>query len=170
MSALLREQAAADTRLEVDGLESLDELADGSTIAPLLGLIARSVKSALDILELDHLRILILLSQRDAISVTELSRLTTLQPRKLAKVLDAMEAADWISTSRPARGIGETVAVSPSGNALVQQVTQKRQSEIDEILARMSEEDRATVTRAFSSFASAAAEPALLRPKLGLQP
>jgi len=170
ISQLLQTQSAAERRLELGGLESIDELAQSSTIRPLLGLISRSVSSALDILELDHLRILMLLSQRDAISLAELLRHTALEPRKLARVLDAMEAADWISTSRPARGIGETVAIAPAGSVLVERVTENRQREINDILARMPAEDRLTMARAFTSFANAAAEPVVRRPRLGLKP
>jgi DNA-binding MarR family transcriptional regulator len=170
VTQLLQRQAASEQSLDLGGLVRVDDLADSSTVAPLLGLIARSVRSALDILELDHLRILMLLSQRDGISLVELSRLTALPARKLAIVLDAMESAEWITTSRPARGIGEAVAISATGSVLIERVIRQRQDEIDEILARMSGEDRATLARAFSSFAAAAAEPPLRPTRKGIKP
>jgi DNA-binding MarR family transcriptional regulator len=144
--------------------------ADKTIITPLLALVARSVGSTLDVVALEHLRILMLLSQRGEISSAELSRITLLPTRKLAKTLDLMQSRDWITTSRPARGIGETVSISLAGGALAEQVTRRRQDEIADILGRMSSDDRATVARAFSSFALAAAEPALHPPRKGLKP
>ncbi|HEY1530199.1 MAG TPA: MarR family transcriptional regulator [Galbitalea sp.] len=168
ISGLLYSQAVGPVRLEARSLESVRELAGEADVAPLIGLVSRSVDFALGFLELPHFRVLILLSERDSMSVAEIVDAMKMPPRKTSTLLDSMENANWIYTAVSRRGVLESVAISTQGRILVDEVTMKRQQEIDEILQRMSEANRTIMAKAFSSFAAAANEPTLRQPKNGI--
>ncbi|HEX4059013.1 MAG TPA: hypothetical protein VHX87_11960 [Galbitalea sp.] len=168
ISSLLRSEVAEHAKLDTASLERVDELARNANIAPLIGLLSRSVDFALGFLDLPHFRILIILSQRSSITAAELVELMKFAPRKLLALLDSMENAGWIFTAVAGRGVAEAVSISEQGRELVNAVTTKRQRDIDEILARLSEDDRSTIAKAFRSFAEAAREPALRGPRTGV--
>jgi DNA-binding MarR family transcriptional regulator len=170
ISGLLHSQAVDAVPLGTVGLKSVQELAGKANIAPLIGLLSRSVDFALGFVELPHFRVLIILSERDSISAAEIVQATKATSRKTLALLDSMENAGWIHALVPGRGVTETVAITEKGRALVEEVTTKRQQEIDEILQRLSEADRALIAKAFSSFATAANEPQIRRRKNGIAP
>jgi DNA-binding MarR family transcriptional regulator len=131
----------------------------------MFGLIARSIQGSVEFLELPHLRILVLLSQENAMTVAELSSLVKVEGRPLAALLDMMEASGWIVGGSPVRALDDTIVISPQGKNVIQSMTERRQRDIDKIMARMSEADRAAVATAFSSFAAAAGEPPVKKPQ-----
>jgi DNA-binding MarR family transcriptional regulator len=164
ISGLLHSQAIQRTKRDAGSLDSVPELAAMTGIAPLIGLVSRSVDFALGFLELPHFRVLVLLTERDSMSVVEIVDAMKMPARRILKLLDSMEDAGWVSRSGPGRGVSESIAISPTGRDLVSEVTAKRQQEIDEILERMPESDRIAMAKAFSSFATAADEPPM-RPR-----
>jgi DNA-binding MarR family transcriptional regulator len=170
ITQLLQNQAGHHTALDLRRLDSLGGLAGSPGIAPLLGVISRSLDSALGILELTHFRVLVLLSDKDSLIVAELMGLMKMRSRPLLNLLDAMAATGWIFTKTPGRGVTESIAITEQGRALVDRVTQQRQHEIDNILERMSEQDRAVLANAFNSFVEAAGEPTVRNPNKGLAP
>jgi len=168
--ALLRSGAIDPATSRRTRLDQVQGLTSDANIAPLIGVISRSVDFALGFLDLPHFRVLILLSGADSISVAELVVALSLNAKSTLALLDRMEDCGWIYTATPGRGVTETVAITEQGRSLVEDVTRKRQREIDEILDRLSEADRSTIATAFSSFATAAHEPAIRRPKKGIAP
>jgi DNA-binding MarR family transcriptional regulator len=170
ISRLLRDQAGEGGTLDPEKLQSLGELAESPSLTPMLGLISRSVASALGSLEVTHFRALVLLSDRDSLIAAELMGMMNMPPGQLLALLDAMDDAGWIYTKMRGRGVNETVAITEKGRAVVDEVTAQRQNEIDEILARMTEQDSNTVSAAFAAFADAARESPVRKPKNGIAP
>jgi len=170
ISRLLQNQAADGTAMDPGGLETFGGLADVPSIAPMLGLVSRSIASALGILELTHFRALVLLSERDSLIAAELMALMNMHSQPLMNLLDAMEGAGWIFATMRGRGVNEQVAITERGRAVVEEATRQRQNEIDDILARMSVQDRDTLATAFNAFAAAASESPVTKPKKGIAP
>ncbi|HEX4442096.1 MAG TPA: MarR family transcriptional regulator [Galbitalea sp.] len=170
IAQLLAARAGSPVTLDLSDFERLAPLRDDPRIEPVLGLISRSIAGAVRFIELPHLRVLVLLSQRESISVAELATLMKLRPRGTFALLDSMESAGWIAGDPQARGVGETIRISPQGRNVVESMTDQRQREIDEILGRISEADRVELTRAFNLFAAAAGEAPVHKPKQGISP
>lgn len=167
ISQLLRDQAGRQVALDVGKFESADAVTENPGIAPMLGLVSRSVESALGYLELTHIRVLVVLSQKRAMTVAELAALMKMRSRGVARILDSMHDAGWILTASPGRGTSESVTISAQGLELVNTITAQRQREIDSILSRMQDTDRETLARAFNAFAAAAGEPPYTGPRGG---
>ena len=168
IAQLLGKSAETRAKLDLHEFEQSAVVADQPHFEPMLGLISRSVQSAIDVIELPHLRVLVLLSQRDTMSVGEVATLTAARPRAVFSLLDSMEASGWIASYSAKRGMGEKIVLTQQGRDVIDTMTQRRQQEIDEILARMSEEDRLGIARAFNSFAAAAGESPPSKPKRGI--
>jgi DNA-binding MarR family transcriptional regulator len=165
---VLGERALRSAKVSPEEFDDESLAAGNPRIEPMLGIISRSVQNAMEFLDLPHLRVLILLSHKDATSVAELASLMKLSSRRMMALLDSMEASGWVTSESDARGVGELVAISHRGRDLVETMTTQRQHEIDDILGRMSEADRTDVARAFNSLAAAAGEPLVRRAKKGL--
>jgi DNA-binding MarR family transcriptional regulator len=168
ITRFLRDLAGQPETLDPEKVASLVELAESASLTPILGLISRSVTSALGSLEVTHFRVLVLLSDRDSLIAAELMGMMRMPSGPLLRLLDAMDDAGWIYTHMRGRGVNETVAITEKGRALVDEVTAQRQNEIDEILVRMSEPDRNAVSAAFAAFAAAARESPVRKSKNGI--
>jgi DNA-binding MarR family transcriptional regulator len=165
IAGLLQAQARTLEALGLGDFEGSVALRENPRVEPMFGLIARSIQGSVEFLELPHLRILVLLSQENAMTVAELSSLVKVEGRPLAALLDMMEASGWIVGGSPVRALDDTIVISPQGKNVIQSMTERRQRDIDKIMARMSEADRAAVATAFSSFAAAAGEPPVKKPQ-----
>jgi hypothetical protein len=166
----LRNGATASSTLHVDEFGVGNQVPATPNLAPLFGLVARSLSSALGILDLVHFRVLILLSGADSMSARELTVLTGMKARSLLHLLDAMESVDWIRVATPGRGVAEKVAIAAKGSEMVERVTSRRQQQIDEVLTRISSEEQSMLANAFTAFAAAAREPTLRKPRKGIAP
>jgi len=139
----------------------LDGATDQTLLATrvLVGVAARSLSAIDGDVTLPQYRALVLLASRgdqnagalaDALGI-HASTATRLCDRLLAKGL-------IIRASTPENRREVTVALSPSGSALVRGVTDSRHREIREIVARLEPADRRTLIAAFEAFADAAGE------------
>ena len=139
----------------------LDGATDQTLLATrvLVGVAARSLSAIDGDVTLPQYRALVLLASRgdqnagalaDALGI-HASTATRLCDRLLAKGL-------IIRASTPENRREVTVALSPSGRALVGGVTDSRRREIREIVARLEPADRRTLIAAFEAFADAAGE------------
>ncbi|MEA9983835.1 MULTISPECIES: MarR family transcriptional regulator [Subtercola] len=128
----------------------------------LLGVVARSVASALEVVTLPQFRVLVLLSASGPTRVGTLADQMTTLASTFTRSLDRMEVAGWI-TRIPGPGDRRAVLVelTDKGSQLVSDVTTRREQEIQKILAALSDEDRVALVRAFTLFATAAAEPSV---------
>jgi DNA-binding MarR family transcriptional regulator len=161
VTQLSQSHAGQQAKETARSLNSISELPVDPDLAPLLGVISRSMASALDTLNLTHFRVLVLLSSRDSTSPAALASFMDMNLGTLLQVLLSLERLGWVCVEELGRGVIEKVLITDQGRALVDRVTAQRQREIDAILDRMSDQDRLTVAGAFNSFADAAREPSL---------
>ena len=143
-------------------LDSLPDAAIATLTASraLLGVVARSVASALEVVTLPQFRILVLLSSGGPTRVGVLAEQMTIVASTFTRSLDRMVVAGWITrVANPEDRREVLVQLTDAGRQLVDEVTQRREREIQSILAVLTDHDRAELIRAFALFASAAAEP-----------
>lgn len=142
----------------------------GSGIAPMLGLVARSLGTELDLLPLPSIRVLVVLSHGHAMTVRQLADVLSVRTRAMLAMIDSLESGGWIFTAVRARGVTERVGITASGRELVERMTARREHEIASILRRVPDGNRAQLAEAFTSFAVAAGEQPVSRPRKGIAP
>lgn len=147
-----------------------DEPITGAGIAPILSLVARSLAGDLELLPLPSIRALVVLSHGHSLSMRDLADALSLRIPTVLTTVDSLERDGWIYTAVHARGVAERVAITAKGRELVDRMTARREDEIKAVLGRMPDADRTQVAQAFASFAAAAGEPSVTRPRKGIAP
>lgn len=126
----------------------------------MLGVVARSVAPALELVSLPHFRVLVLLASSGPLRVTDLAERLGVVVSTFSRSLDRLERGGWVRRSQGARDRREvTVTITEQGGDLVRDVTGLRIAALTEALSRVSAADRAALTRAFTAFADAVGEP-----------
>lgn len=126
----------------------------------LLGVVARSVASALEVVTLPQFRVLVLLSTGGPTRVGTLAEQVGAVPSTFSRSVDRMVAGGWVERSLREENRREIILdLTPDGRRLVDSVTERRRREIRRVLETMSPADRQTVAHAFQLFTSAAGEP-----------
>ncbi|MBW4043321.1 MAG: MarR family transcriptional regulator, partial [Acidobacteria bacterium] len=109
---------------------------------------------------LPHFRVLVLLETGGPARVGRLAEQLGVVFSTFSRSLDRLEAGGWVER---AHGIADrreiTVSISARGRRLVRMVTSQRSTELEVVLARVPDADRAVLERAFSAFADIAGEP-----------
>jgi DNA-binding MarR family transcriptional regulator len=126
----------------------------------MLGIIARSVGTALEDVSLPQLRALVLLDQLGPTRSGALAEQLGVHPSTFSRNADRLVAGGWVRrvedvSSRQAVQIELTEA----GRHVVEQVTQQRRSGLAEVLARLDVDQQRALHDAFTAFARAAGEP-----------
>jgi len=128
----------------------------------LLGVVARSVAAALEVVTLPQFRVLVVLVGSGPMRIGALAERMRAVPSTFSRTIDRMVAGGWVERSASPDSRREVmIDVSGHGRQLVTHVTDLRRREIDTILASMSQDDRQSVTQALSKFSAAAGEPAV---------
>lgn len=126
----------------------------------LLGIAARSVAGALELVSLPQFRILVVLSADGPLRVTTLAQRMGAVPSTFSRTLDRLAEAGWIERSGNPESRREVlVDLSARGRDLVHEVTERRRQEIRTVLASLPVKDRQAVARALAIFNTAAGEP-----------
>lgn len=144
------------------GVDPLAEAVDATVVASraLLGMVARSVSSALEMVTLPQFRVMVVLAAEGPLRVTTLARRMGAVPSTFSRTLDRMVAAGWLKrTENPDSRREVLVHLTDQGRRLVDEVTTRRRAEIRAALERLSPEARAEVTAALGAFGEAAGEP-----------
>lgn len=144
--------------------DSLDEAVEATVIASraLLGMVARSVSSALDLVTLPQFRVMVVLAAEGPLRVTTLAQRMGAVPSTFSRTLDRMVGGGWVTrTENPDSRREVLVRLTAQGRALVDEVTERRRTEIRAALERLSPQERARVTAALATFGRAAGEPSL---------
>jgi DNA-binding MarR family transcriptional regulator len=145
--------------------ELLDERPDAvdatlTTSRALLGVVARSVASALEVVTLPQFRVLVLLTADGPIRIGSLAEQRGAVPSTFTRSVDRMVAGGWIARAENPDSRREVlIELTDDGRRLVEAVTERRRREIRDVLKLLSDEDRASVARAFTLFNAAAGEP-----------
>ncbi|WP_157887857.1 MarR family winged helix-turn-helix transcriptional regulator [Frondihabitans sp. PAMC 28766] len=126
----------------------------------LLGIVARSVASALEVVTLPQFRVLVLLSTGGPTRVGTLAEQVGAVPSTFSRSVDRMVAGGWVERSLRESNRREIILnLTPDGRHLVDSVTERRRHEIRDVLKTMSPEDQQTIASAFHLFTAAAGEP-----------
>lgn len=150
------------TRSEpTDTTESAEVDATETAIAAsraLLGVVARSLAEALEMVTLPQFRVMVILSS-GPLRMGALAARAHFVPSTFSRSIDRMEASGWVErTGNPGSKREVMVDLTPHGRQLVAHVTDRRRREIAEVLDRLDIDDRRRVAEAFALFADASGE------------
>lgn len=127
----------------------------------MLAIVARSLAPVLEEVSLPQFRVLVLLETRGPTRVGMLAEQLDVHPSTFSRALDRVEAAGWVSRAVSADSRREVlVTITPAGSRLVRDVSAKRQTELDRVVAALPPDQRDQVLHALAVFADAAGEPA----------
>ena len=131
-----------------------------TTSRALLGVVARSVSEALEMVSLPQFRVMVVLAGNGPMRMGALAQRVGAIPSTFSRSVDRMEKGGWVRREHSPDSRREVlIHLTPHGEQLVSHVTNRRRLEIEEILAQLKPEDRRAVGRAFALFAAAAGEP-----------
>ncbi len=140
-----------------------DSQAADATLAAsraLLGVVARSMVSALDDVTLPQFRVLVVLSSAGPMRMGAIAERMGVIPSTFSRFIDRMVAGGWVErASSPDSRREVLLELTRPGRDLVDQVTTRRRAHISAVLASMSLDQQAAVWAAFQAFADAAGEP-----------
>ena len=127
----------------------------------LLGVVARSVATALEQVSLPQFRVLVVLSScAGPLRAGALAERTGVHPSTFSRTADRLEAGGWVRrTPNPESRREVLVELTDQARRLVDQVTRDRRAEIARILEQAPAEQREAIRAGFEAFAAAAGEP-----------
>ena len=147
----------------MDVKTTADAQAADATLAAsraLLGVVARSVVAALDIVTLPQFRVLVVLSSAGPTRMGAVAERMGVIPSTFSRFIDRMVAGGWVErASSPDSRREVLIELTPSGRRLVDEVTERRRGGISAVLAAMTVEQQGALQQAFQAFADAAGEP-----------
>lgn len=126
----------------------------------LLGMVARSLSTALDVVTIPQFRVLVVLASTGPQRMGDLAERIGVHPSTLTRTVERLEQSDLILRA-PVPGNRREVRVelAPAGATLVATVTDLRRAEIMAVVESLSDGDREEVRRGMEIFARAAGEP-----------
>lgn len=126
----------------------------------LLGVVARSISSALDSVTMPQFRVMIVLASSGPMRMGLLAERIHAVPSTFSRSIDRMVAGGWVERiDSPDSRREVIIRLTSLGRALVDDVTERRRREIAAVLSKMSHEERAALQSALVSFSEAAGEP-----------
>lgn len=126
----------------------------------LLGVVARSMVSALDDVTLPQFRVLVVLSSAGPTRMGVIAERMGVIPSTFSRFIDRMVAGGWVErASSPDSRREVLLELTRSGRDLVEEVTTRRRAHISGVLSSMTIDQQAAVGAAFQAFADAAGEP-----------
>lgn len=126
----------------------------------LLGVVARSMVSALDVVTLPQFRVLVVLSSAGPTRMGAIAERMGVIPSTFSRFIDRMVAGGWVErVSSPDSRREVLLELTRNGRDLVEEVTTRRRAHISAVLSSMTIDQQAAVGAAFQSFADAAGEP-----------
>ncbi|HJP78989.1 MAG TPA: MarR family transcriptional regulator [Pseudonocardiaceae bacterium] len=126
----------------------------------LVAVSARSIAAVEESITLPQFRLLVVLSTRGAVKLTQLAEQLGVAPSTATRMVDRLVSADLVSREVNPNSRRElVVSLSAAGQAVVRQVTQRRRRDIARIVARMPEQQRQGLIDALEAFTAAGDEP-----------
>jgi len=126
----------------------------------LLGIVARSVAPALEVVSLPQFRVLVLLSVEGPTRVGQLAERVSANPSTFSRSVDRMVAGGWVVRAENPESRREVLLeLTEDGRWLVESVTTRRRRAIDQVLTKMTAAERADLVTALNAFTDAAGEP-----------
>ncbi|HEY1530201.1 MAG TPA: MarR family transcriptional regulator [Galbitalea sp.] len=125
----------------------------------LLGVVARSVSSALEFVTLPQFRVLVVLSGSGPIRMGALAERVHANQSTFSRSMDKIVAGGWaVRSTSPGSRREILISLTDAGRALVDEVTERRQAEISTILKRLTPSEQESVRAALELFSIAAGE------------
>ena len=125
----------------------------------LLGVVARSVSSALEVVSLPQFRVLVVLSGSGPIRMGALAERVRANQSTFSRSMDRIVAGGWAQRSTSPDSRREIlISLTAAGRALVDEVTERRHREISAILDRLTSSEQDSVRAALGLFAVVADE------------
>lgn len=110
----------------------------------LLGVVARSMAPALELVSVPQFRLIVLLTTLGPTRSTDLADRLAISSSTLTRNVDRLVAGGWVERRANESSRREVLVVATDqGRELVAEVTARRVQEITELLAGLSDEDRA---------------------------
>lgn len=126
----------------------------------LVAVSARSLAAVGETLTVPQFRMLVVLEAGGPVNLSQLAEHLAVNPSTAMRMADRLVAADMVErTTDPADRRAARLALTPAGQRVVHQVTQRRQEEITRIVQAMPAERRSAMVEALRAFADAAGEP-----------
>lgn len=127
----------------------------------LFGFVAQSLAPALDELTMPQFRVLVVLAGAGPLRMGDLAERIGVHPSTLSRTVDRLVAGEWMERASVEESRREVhVKLSDRGRALVNDVTDRRRTQIVRVLTSLPDADRAAVRRGMELFAAAAGEAA----------
>ncbi|CAN5307692.1 MarR family transcriptional regulator [soil metagenome] len=131
-----------------------------TTSRALLGVVARSLSEALEMVTLPQFRVMVILASSGPLRMGALAARAHSNISTFSRSLDRMVAGGWVQrVDSPDSRREVLIELTLHGNQLVAHVTDRRREEIATIMARLSPADQEKVGSAFALFAAATGEP-----------
>ncbi len=147
----------------MDAASTADARAADATLAAsraLLGVVARSMVSALEVVTLPQFRVLVVLSSAGPTRMGAVAERMGVIPSTFSRFIDRMVAGGWVErASSPDSRREVLLELTPSGRRLVDEVTERRREGILAVLSAMTVKQQGAVHHALQAFADAAGEP-----------
>lgn len=131
-----------------------------TTSRALLGVVARSVASALEVVTLPQFRVLVLLSSQGPLRTGVLADRLGVNASTFSRSLDRMVAGGWVQrVPNPDSRREVIIDLTDDGRRLATTVTERRRREYRAVLSRLSPADQDAIAHGFELFNAAAGEP-----------
>jgi DNA-binding MarR family transcriptional regulator len=125
----------------------------------LLGVVARSLGGALEVVTLPQFRVLVILSTAGPRRMGAVAERMGAIPSTFSRFIDRMVSGGWVErSSSPDNRREVLIELTASGRKLVDEVTERRRAGISSILSAMTADQQSAVGNAFQAFADAAGE------------
>lgn len=146
---------------------SIDEVTSAMLTASrlLVAISARSLASVEEALTLPQFRVLVVVSTQGPAKLVTLAQLLGVNPSTAMRAVDRLAAAGLVAKQNsPHSGRELRIEVTEAGRALVDDVTDRRRTEIAEIVARMPALHRLALVEALRAFTDAGGEAPVTSP------
>ncbi len=126
----------------------------------LLGVVARSMTTALEHVTVPQFRLIVLVTTLGPTRAGDLAERLAVGPSTLTRNVDRLVAGGWVERRPGLLNRREVlVAATDRGRALVDEVSARRSRELADVLDRVPESDRATVVAGMRALRTAMDEP-----------
>ncbi|AUH70160.1 MarR family transcriptional regulator [Gordonia sp. QH-12] len=145
---------------------SVDDVADAVLTASrlLVSLSAKSIAQVDDSITIAQFRVLVLLSNSGPMNLSSLAHRLAVQPSTASRMIDRLSHAGLVERTPSEQTRRELIVTLTShGAATVREVTDRRRAEIEQVISRLTAEQRHELVRALTAFSEVGGEPAVSR-------
>ncbi|MEJ7648840.1 MAG: MarR family transcriptional regulator [Nakamurella sp.] len=137
-----------------------------ATSRVLVAISAQSIAAVQDVVDLVHIRALVVIAGRGSVSLSELAEFTDLHLTRASRLCVRLEAEGLIVRAQdPDNRRQLTLTLTTGGRRLVEGVMERRRQALKQLVLRLREtmtlQQRAALIPALTAFAAAAGEPTL---------